>query len=357
MTEIKLGDSISFAMDRTANMLFRPFDFKRWAVLAVGAMLMMVGEGGGGGFNIPSDLFSGGGGGGGRRGGGRFDWEGAMNWLQTNLIWILAIVFLALLVFTGFYLLGRWLNSRGHFMMFENAVKNEATVSASWNAMRRLGNNLFKFRILYDLVLFNVLLGVVIIAGALAWPDVQAALARGEYEMTGWTISAIVALGVGLLGSMLMIWMVSTLVFGVAVPLMYIRDMAAWPAVKAAWREIVKPQPGAFFMYMLFRVVIGLCAGAWGMIAVFLFILLTCCTGYFVMLLPVVGNYPLGFLTLPMILYERVFALHWVSQFGPANQVGWVFMGGRAFPVELNPPPPGPPSGAGEENPQGPYFP
>jgi len=264
---------------------------------------------------------------------------------------LIAGAVLLLILVCAIYLLLRWLSSRGHMMMYDAVVKNSGKVSDPWREMAALGNSLFKFRIVYDLFVFNVFLVILVIGGALAWPDIQRAIIHERYDFTGWTLAAILFTVGSLMVAAIGMWFIYGVVFGIGVPVMYIRNMAAWPAMKLAWREIVRPSPGATIVYLLFRIVIGLATGLWALLGTLILMLATCCTIACVQLIPVIGNYPLAFIALPMFVYERAFALHFVSQFGPEYQVGWAYNGEGGFPVEVTgpyTPPPAPPMAGGE---------
>jgi hypothetical protein len=341
-----VGASIEFGIGRARDILFRPFQFKKWAALAVAGMLMLTGEGGfsGGGNWVNSSRRGPGGGGG--RGGPTFD--DAMRWIQAHLVMIGVIVLLVVLVGTAVYLLYRWLNSRGHFMMYDAVVKDRVAPGELWNANRRLGNSLFRFRIVYDLLLFNVFLLVLIIAGALAWPDVRDAIATGNYPFSGWTISAIIVGGLLFLVSSLLTLFATGFIFGLVLPVMYVRDIDAWPAVKETWRELVRPSFGPCVLYLLFRIVIAMVRAIWQGVTLVLFLFATCCIpGMIALAIPVAGMYPVAFLSMPVLVFERAYALHFVSQFGPAYAVQWHMAGGRGFPVDFSAP-------AGGDLPSGP---
>jgi hypothetical protein len=337
MADVRIGDSISFAMVRTGTVLFRPFNFKKFAAIAWIATLMLVGEAGPrGSFNVPSG--GGPGPGPGPGGGGGPSFDDALLWIKAHLVLIILGVVAFIIVAFAIYLVVRWLSSRGHMMMYDAVVKNSGQVGAPWREMAALGNSLFKFRILFDLFVFNMFLLVIIIGGLLAWPDIRLAIINQKYDFTGWTLSAIIFTAVGFLISSLIVWLTYGVAFGIGVPVMYIRNLAAWPAMKLAWREIVRPHPGATILYLLFRIVIGIATAIWAFMGMFILLVATCCTIACVQWIPVIGNYPLAFIALPVFVYERAFALHFVSQFGPEYQVGWAYGGERGFPVEVTGP-------------------
>ncbi len=343
---ISATDGINPALRHTGKMLFKPFRFRKWMVLAVGAWLALLGEQGGG---FPNFNASGGGRGPGApapAGGGAppknfaQTVEAGMTWIAAHLGILLTIAGLAIVLLFGIYLVVRWLNARGQFIFFDNIVNNEARVKAPWAEFRDLAFSLFKFRIYWDLAWFNAYLVVFIIAGALAWHDFKRGMVEGDYPFTAWTIWAIVIVAMSWL-LILPVWVFfHTLVFRLAVPVMYVRRIKAWAAVKETWREIFMQRKGTCLLFMLMLLVTGMVQGLWMIIALMILALVTCCLGYILALIPFVGGYVLAFVTLPPLVFSRAYALHFIGQFGTVYQVAWQEPLKGGFPVILDAPPP-----------------
>src|SRR5262245_16046295 len=94
------------AIERTKQILFRPFDLARWFIIGFCAWLATLGEQG---FHLP-------GGGGGSPGHGgapdmRHQLDQARDYLAHNLFWIIPLVAVVLTLCIGVGLLLLWLNS------------------------------------------------------------------------------------------------------------------------------------------------------------------------------------------------------------------------------------------------------
>jgi hypothetical protein len=352
---ISVTDPIGQAMRRTGEVLFRPFRFGKWLTLGLVAALYLLGEGGGGGGNFNSFRgMSGGGGGPGGGGGGEPRPEfaqmvqNARDWVMANLIWLIPAVLVGFLVLTAVYLVVRWLSARGTFMLYDNVVNNDARVAAPWTDFRLLARSLFRFRILWDLLWFNLWLVWLIVTGFIIWPDIKNFIVTEHYEFTSRTTIAIVFGALGLI----VLWALSMLfhgvVFRLAVPVMYVRRMPAWPAVKTAWRELFVPHLGACILYFLLSVVIAIVQGLWAMAAMLVFSLATCFIGCCLASIPFVGTYILAVLCLPVLAFDRAYTLYFISQFGPDYQVAWQVPAAGGFPVIMDEPsgdhPPEPPT-------------
>ncbi|HEY4329532.1 MAG TPA: hypothetical protein VGN88_07340 [Phycisphaerae bacterium] len=344
---VSATDAIGPAMRRTGKVLFQPFRFKKWMVLAVGAWLASLGEGGGSGGSFNS---SGGGRGPGAGGGGApaknfaETMQDVGNWITTYLTLILVIAGVAIVLGFCIYLVVRWLSARGQFIFLDNIVSNKAEVKKPWAAFREIAFSLFKFRIYWDLAWFNAYLALSIIAAALAWHDFKAGLIQGDYPFTAWTIWAIVLMAGGCL-LLLPVWaFLHLLIFKLAIPVMYVRRIRLWPAVKETWRELFMPHKGACLVFFLMLIVTGMAQALWGILAIIVLAIATCCIGYFLLLIPFFGGYVLALVTLPPLVFSRAYALHFIEQFGTAYEVSWQDELRGGFPVILDVPPDVPPA-------------
>ena len=163
MAEIRLGEAISAGMERTERMLFQPVNRRKWGLLAVAGMLTLVGEGG----ILPPVEFD------------PSNWPSlpdGLEWLRVHMVAFLVWGSVLAVVLCAIYMTFRWLNARGQFMLFEHVVNDTLEVKGAWRRHRELGNSFYWFRIKWDLLLFNVLLVIGLVAGALEWPDLKPAL-------------------------------------------------------------------------------------------------------------------------------------------------------------------------------------
>jgi len=153
------------AIRRTRLILFKPFDLGKWFTLGFCAWLASLGQGGAN-FNFnPSSL---------RGGGGGQMLDPVIQWMKDNLLLVVSIAVAAALVILAISLVVMWLRSRGSFMLLDGVVNNRGDVAFPWKAFRRLGNSLFRMRIVLALI---GLAGISVIGGIaalIAWPDIAA---------------------------------------------------------------------------------------------------------------------------------------------------------------------------------------
>ena len=134
-------DPIGPAWDRMVNILFRPFDVKKWLLLGFCSFLAHCGEGGGG--NIPSeigDVFE---------EGGAYPELSAMvvNWVQDNMALAIAGIFIVGMMVLALTVFVTWISSRGKFMMLDGIIRNRGAVQEPWVEYRAEGNSLTVFRL------------------------------------------------------------------------------------------------------------------------------------------------------------------------------------------------------------------
>ncbi len=298
---IEVVTPTSRAMGRMTTILFRPFDFGKWFVLGFTAWLAGLMEGGG--------SSSGGGGGDefsgvpGEEGGDEWReiWESVTGYVRENLDWILPLgIGLAVLLIALFVVL-LWVGSRGKFMFLDNVVHNRALVTAPWREFRTIGNSLFRWRLVFSLVVTVVLLSVI---------GLSAYFLVSHFDEAnlppGW-VAGLVAAVVGFLGLVLVIGYIGVLLEDFVIPTMYRQSV---PATEG-WRRVLAlhgTRPGRFILYALWRLVL-LIGSVFVIIAT---ILLTCCVAALVLAIPVVN----AVLLLPITVFFRALGPEFLRQFG-----------------------------------------
>ena len=134
------------------QVLFKPFDLKKWLILGFCVFLAQCGSVGGGG---------GGGGGGGfppPTTGKTAPLSGnPPRWIDDNMILVIALACAGMVILIGIVLLVTWVSSRGKFLFIDAVVKNRAAVREPWKEYRREGNSLFLFRIVLGVFLLTYL--------------------------------------------------------------------------------------------------------------------------------------------------------------------------------------------------------
>jgi hypothetical protein len=90
---------------------------------------------------------------------------------------------------------------------------------------------------------------------------------------------------------------------------MYLQRVKAMEAARIGWRDLVRPNLGAVFLYMLMRIVVAIGIGVATQAAT----CLTCCIAG----LPYIGRVIL----LPLFVFEQSYTLYFIEQFGPQWRV------------------------------------
>jgi len=322
---ISLLEPVSLALGRTGKVLFRPFDFAKWVTLGFCAWLASLGEGNTipnlrgrfplarGPFPTPNVPPGGVGQPGGPLVNNDVDFKPVADWIRSNLEFSVGIAAAVVLILVALSLLLTWLRARGTFMFLDGVVRDRGAVSKPWREYAREGNSLFRFLIVFGLVM--ALLCVLIGAGAIAvaWSDL---VARRFGENSATALVAFVPLFVlvvtcgGIAGVFLEDFVV---------PIMCLRRtgvMAAWDEFS---RSILTGHVGTMILYLLMKLLIALVLG---IIAVFASCATCCLTG-----LPYVGTVIL----LPLAVFERSYSLYVLEQYG----ADWQILSARAKPARL----------------------
>jgi hypothetical protein len=314
---ITVGDPIGWGLSRVTVLLFRPYERKKWLAIAVAAWLANVTEWNGLGglpmLTIEGPLYL----------AGRF--EKVMETISGHMTAVIVWTMVAAVVLGGAYLLLRWLSCRGQFMILAAVAENGISVKESWRRHRELGNNLLKFRIGWDLAIFNVFLIIFVVAGILAWQDVRPMLAGMEYRVTWWTKSAVVVGGVLTIVAGLATLLAMVFLNHLMVPVMFVRQMKAKEAFGHS-RELLRREKKACFQYFLVMTLTegvqgtAMMAASIAVVIVTLGIALVLAEAPLLSLLPAYGAMALA---LPVEAYVRAYSLYFVGQFGEEYRVAW----------------------------------
>jgi hypothetical protein len=296
---ISVVDPVGQALDRVKLILFQPFDLGKWFTIGFCAWLAFLGESGGGhgGFNfhVPSGSSH-------RGGSARHELERALEFVMSNLYWILPVVLGVVALLLALWVAFTWLSSRGRFMFLHCVARNEAVVVEPWNAFGREANSLFLFRIVLGLISIVLTLPPVVFGAVLAWrmfvvrrPSVGGVL-------------GLVALGLGVVLVSLVFLLIEKLTKDFVVPLMYLRRRRC----RECWGELLgllRTHAGEFILWLLFQIVLSLVISALVLAA----ILVTCCIACCLLMLPFLW----AVLLLPILVFERSYSIQFLAQFGP----------------------------------------
>jgi hypothetical protein len=303
--DIRVVKPFSDAVELTKQILFRPFDLKKWFIIGFAAWLSHLG---GGGFNFNTGYSN------------RSDirrnpvFQQFSDTLHHTPTWVIVLVVVVVVVlFLCLIILFAWLRARGRFMFVDCVVRNRAAIAEPWREFRRLGNSFFLISLLVGI-------GFLLVAAVIGVPLILLiGRHHHDHDYNLFLLCVILAFAVVIfvLG---IAWM---LIAHLMIPIMYRRRISAWPAVREAI-ALIGRHPDAITLYCLFWILLGIGSA----VVACLTICLTCC----VAAVPYVGTVIL----LPMYVCLRGFGLLFLKQFGPDYDV-W------AGVTTASEPPPEPP--------------
>lgn len=296
MKQISVVDPIGRAFESTRLILFRPFEMKKWFTLGFCAFLATLGESGHGSVNY--------------RGDGP-DVEEIKRWVLQNLATVLLVAAVVVAFVVALSVVFLWLSSRGKFMFLDGVVHNRGAVDEPWRRFRRLGNNLFKVKVVLMFVALAAWALVGAICVATAWPDIEA-----QRWGSPATAAAIVG-AVLILGLAVVFGVIQFVLEDFVVPAMYRFDVTAGEAWTKVRAEVLAGNVATVVLYALMKIVLVVGIAVIATVAA----CLTCCLAA----LPYLGTVIL----LPLFVFIRCYALHFLEQFGES----W-----RFFPAGLTPP-------------------
>jgi len=303
--EISVTEPLGAAYGRMKLVLFQPFDVGKWLVIGFCAWLAQLGEAGGGGsYGYNNRTFA---------DKNAHPWEQirhacsmAHDYVLLNLAWLLPVAAFAVLLLLGLGLLFVWLSSRGKFMFLHCIARNRAEIEVPWDKYGGVANRLFLFRLVLWLAGMILILPILVLIIILI---VRMAMAE-EFDFT--RIFPVVGLSCGLALVAVGLSLVQKFLGDFVVPILYLRGGTC----RAAWREffqLLVAHAGTFVLYILFQILLALVLA---MLVIWL-VIMTCCTAGCLLALPYVGTVFL----LPILVFKRAYALHFLAQFGPAYDV------------------------------------
>jgi hypothetical protein len=287
---ISITAPIQPAFAHAKRILFEPFGLRKWFVLGFAAFLAQLG-GGGSTFNLGGNPFD-------QSHSASPDFGPVTAWISEHLALVIVLALLLFLVGLAVAVVFQWLSSRGQFLFLEGVALDRADIAEPWTRLRKLGNRLFRFR----LMLLLVGIALLIICGGLgvliALPDIRA---------RSFGASAILALllagGLLFLG-VLVLTMVSLLLRDFVVPIMYRRELGTSEAWAILRRDLLPGNRWRFLGFYLMTLLL------W--IAATVLMLLGCCLTCCLALLPYLSSV----VFLPIFVFFRCYSLGFLEQFG-----------------------------------------
>ena len=265
------------------RILFQPFVFEKWLIIAFAAFLSGHLSAGGFGFpvgnfrqrNMIQDFSP--------------DWEQWKPWVAGGIIVFIVVAFALIILFS-------WVRARANFIFTDCIVRNRGAIVAPWREYRREGNSYFLFSLL---VMFGAMALFALFSLAVFVP-------LGIFGQ-GVDHHAITPVLIIFFALMLLAWIGFAFFFGVTtyfmVPLMYVRRCRAVDAFRQIM-VLVLENAASFILFCLFAICLLIGMGIIGGIVT----CATCC----IAALPYVGTVFL----LPVYVCLRAFGLRFIQQFG-----------------------------------------
>ena len=296
--DISYSGPFGLAWNRMRVALFKPFDLNKWFILGFTAFLAGLGSWNNGTVGTRWSEH------------GSFrefvDFPGrAWQWLNSHPLLFIAIIF-ALTVFIAVVVVILWLSARGTFMFLDNVVHDKAEISVPWKRFKALGNSLFVWHFVFGLIFLSLSIMFSIFFFLTA--------ARYYEDRSTFPIPLILAVGTALFFLFVMIIVAYIFLFlrHFVVPIMYKNNIKTVPA----WHiflSLFGRHPFSFILYGLLMFVLMIAF----VIGVVFVGLLTCCIGWFLLVIPYIGTV----ITLPVWYFFRAFSLEFLAQFGPEYEL------------------------------------
>ncbi|MBI5507753.1 MAG: hypothetical protein HY903_03255 [Deltaproteobacteria bacterium] len=233
------------------------------------------------------------------------DLAAAQTWVKANLELVLAIAGVLVLLGIGLTILFQWLGARAAFAYLDNVVSGRAEVEQPWQRHARLANSFWRWRLGYILLAWVFVLDLGIPLGLMVYRTATGAGAWVQLFTSGpfWLVTA------GLALVLVLAVLADLLLYDLVLPLQLLRQSTAGPALSEAL-HLLFAHLGASLLYLVLKLLLA--AG----IAIVVLVggFLTCCCGFLVMAIPVLGQALLQ----PIWVLHRALPLYFMRQLGPA---------------------------------------
>ena len=260
---VEFGAIIGESAEWTKQVLFKPFDFKKWMVLTFIA-LMAGAMSNGCNFNS---------------GGNNNHYAqkqeqhqaapGASAAVQApadkkpspaEIKTIITIIVAVAIAIIALVVILMWLGSRFSFVFLEDVIKNDASIKAPFAANADVGNSYFRFNIVF-ITIFLAIFGFLIYLVVAAL--IKSGLINVPKPSAEQVIKIILMLIPAIIIALILFTItavISLIMRDLAVPIMYkerIRSLAAWGK---SW-VLIKKNAGNFVVYVLIKMGLGIGAG------------------------------------------------------------------------------------------------
>ncbi|MBN1457258.1 MAG: hypothetical protein JW912_05350 [Sedimentisphaerales bacterium] len=288
---ISIIEPISEAIEKTKQILFNPFDWKKWFAIGFCAWL--------------ANLCQGGGSGGGNMNGFQND-QGQVtavrDTISTHLPLVITIGSIIFVLVVTIIILCLWLSSRGRFMFLNCVAKNTDQVKLPWNKYREQGNSLFLFRLTAGIISFVC---IAVLGGLVAIAVVM--LKNNSATLIAPAIVMLVLALLILLPTIIAVSLLFKFTKDFVVPIMYLKGTKTIQAWKD-FLELLRNNKLNLLLYILFQILITICIT----IIIVALTCLTCCIAGCILALPYIGTV----LLLPVFVFCRSYSLCYLRQYG-----------------------------------------
>jgi hypothetical protein len=294
-------DAIAPAIDHVRRVLFRPFHLGRWFILGFLMFLQILGGGGSARLNFPMNWDDS------RQ---AFDPRDAVSWITENLAIVAVIGFFLVLIGLAVGVLFLWLSSRATFCYVDSIATNRPAVVRPWREHKDVADSYFFWRLVFTVIVCAIGLLLLIPLFLSIWT----LLSNGE-ELNFWTVIGSTGVIVSIVPLLLVggaTLLIDTLLVDFVAPIQYLRRIPCSQAFRIV-RALAGANLGMFILYFALRIVIAL-AATFGIVA---FGCMTCCIGFCLVMIPVVGQTLLQ----PLFVFVRSLPLFFLRGFGPEFDV------------------------------------
>ena len=301
------------AYNKMKTILFKPFNFEKWLILAFCVWMVNMFENYGQNFsfvgnldprhishlkslNIPAELSS--------------FINNANSFTETkigiSLILGVVLLFIIIIMASIIIFLLMWLKSRFDFIYLDNLKNNTQKISIPWKKYKTIGNSCFAWSIGFQAVSFLICAVIFTIL------VISLFYISGETQDSTYAVTILIFSVVPFFFIFSLIYLIIFILFKhFVIPIMYkmeIKAMAAWGKVM----KLIKEKPGSFIKFLLILFLYSIFSA----IIVFLLILCTCCMLGCLFAIPVAGGYIASLILLPIFLFFRLFGVEYLAQFG-----------------------------------------
>ncbi|MCE5341009.1 MAG: hypothetical protein LLF92_07765 [Planctomycetaceae bacterium] len=295
---ISVVSPVGEAIEKTKQLLFKPFNLEKWFVIGFCAWLATLFNSG---PSFPNLNFSN------HQDAGQ-EWSKASEFIHQNILLIgIAGSVIALFIIT-FLLVLLWLNCRGHFMFIDCLAKNKAQIAEPWKNYKQQANSLFRFRLALAVLSTFIIMLLVVPIGILSFAFHAKNLTLAPFIILICLIVLFVIIAAIFFG------LIKAVTMDFVAPVMYIHKLKTVEAWKQ-YMPVFKEHFWKTILYMLFKWLILIVVGTMELV-IFLLGCCMCCASILLMI-PYIGTV----IYLPFISFMRLYPLCFLKQFGDAYDV------------------------------------